>query len=131
MRYNIEYVRSGDVLRRLYEESTFSVFGISVEDIPRLVAQLRPFFPAEEVGTVYIAQGSDVNDTFSLPPEQRCPADMQFACVVVPAGVRQIKVWDGKWFDELIDTAKARGRKRPLWKQGRNTEGVAAGGAAR
>lgn len=107
MKYKVEMVTDTEQLKMLYENSAFTIEGITEDSIPDVIEWLgaNTTFTKEEP-VVYITKGKVMNKNYGLTGGNAYADDLTIVSVV---DIDQLKVAiprftiGGRWFDDIVD----------------------------
>ena len=107
MKYLIEKVTTKQQLDNLYNNSAFTITGLSEDSINDMIKWLEEnttFTTDEHI--VYITKGKIMNDTYNLIGENRYPDDLNLVSVIdidlMKVALPRFNV-GGRWFDDIVD----------------------------
>lgn len=107
MEYIIENVTTKEQLNKLYNNSAFTIEGLTEESIPDLIAWLEEntTFNTDKP-TVYTIKGNVMNDMYSLYGRNAYSNDLTIVSIVdidlMKIALKRFSV-GGRWFDDIVD----------------------------
>ena len=107
MKYTIENVTTKQQLDNLYNNSAFTITGLSEESISDMIKWLEEntTFTTDEP-IVYITKGKIMNDTYGLTGGNRYPDGLNLVSVMdvdlMKIALQRFQV-GGRWFDDIVD----------------------------
>lgn len=107
MNYTIENVTTKEQLEKLYNNSAFTIEGLTDESIPDLLNWLNDntTFTTENP-TVYVTKGYVMNLAYDLTEDKAYNNDLTIVSVIdidlVKVALKRFSV-GGRWFDDIVD----------------------------
>lgn len=107
MRYKIENVTTKEQLDKLYDNSAFTIEGITEESIPDMIEWLKEntVFTTNEL-IVYVIKGNVMNNMYNLHGNNAYNNDFTIVSVIdidlIKVALKRFNV-GGRWFDDIVD----------------------------
>lgn len=107
MKYIIENVTTKEQLDKLYNNSAFTIEGLTEESIPDMIAWLEEntVFTSNEP-VVYVTKGHVMNLAYNLSESNAYDSDLNIVSVIdvdlIKIALKRFNV-GGRWFDDIVD----------------------------
>lgn len=107
MEYAVEIVTTKKQLDNLYNNSAFTIEGLTEESIPNLITWLEENakFTTDKI-TVYITKGNIMNEMYNLHNNNAYDEDLTIVSVVdidlMKVALKRFSV-GARWFDDIVD----------------------------
>lgn len=107
MNYTIENVTTKEQLDKLYNNSAFTIEGLTEESIPDMLEWLgeNTIFTTENP-IVYVTKGEVMNAEYSLIGNNAYPEDLTIISVIsidlIKIALKRFSV-GARWFDDIVD----------------------------